>query len=113
MAAPAVSVVIPFYRARYLREALQSVQAQTFTDYEIIVVDDGSPDQAEVERCLLDGGARIRYLRQENQGPAAARNTALRAARGRFVAFLDSDDTWEPTYLQEQVDGLTRDKAST
>ncbi len=110
MATPTVSVVIPFYRARYLREALESVQAQTFSDYEIVVVDDGSPDREEVDRLDLGEDPRIRYFRQENQGPAAARNTALRAARGQLVAFLDSDDTWEPTYLQEQVDGLTRDQ---
>ena len=110
MSAPTVSVVIPFYGARYLREALESVRAQTFADYEIIVVDDGSPDRAEVNRLGLAEETRIRYLRQENQGPAAARNTALRAARGQFIAFLDSDDTWEPTYLQEQLDGLTRER---
>lgn len=109
MTTPTVSVVIPFYRARYLRHALESVRAQTFSDYEIVVVDDGSPDREEVDRLGLTENARIQYLRQENEGPAAARNTALRAARGQFVAFLDSDDTWEPTYLQEQIDGLTRD----
>lgn len=110
MAAPIVSVVIPFYRAGFLRHALESVRAQTFTDYELIVVDDGSPDREEVERLNLHEDTRIRYVRQENQGPAAARNTALRVARGQFVAFLDSDDTWEPTYIQEQVAGLTRDR---
>jgi glycosyltransferase involved in cell wall biosynthesis len=109
MTAPTVSVVIPFYRARYLSEALESVRAQTFTDYELVVVDDGSPDRKEVDRLGLAEDARIRYLRQGNQGPAAARNTALRAARGQLIAFLDSDDTWESTYLQEQIDGLTRD----
>ena len=109
MATPIVSVVIPFFRAHYLSDAIQSVRAQTFTDYELVVVDDGSPDRKEVEGLGLPEDARIRYLRQENQGPAAARNTALQAARGEFVAFLDSDDTWEPTYLQEQLDGLARD----
>jgi teichuronic acid biosynthesis glycosyltransferase TuaG len=109
MATPIVSVVIPFYWAHYLSDAIQSVRAQTFTDYELVVVDDGSPDREEVAHLRLDVDARIRYLRQENQGPAAARNTALQAARGEFVAFLDSDDTWEPTYLQEQIDGLARD----
>ena len=109
MATPTVSVVIPFYRAHYLSDAIQSVRAQTFSDYELVVVDDGSPDRKEVDRLGLPEDARIRYLRQENRGPAAARNAALQAARGEFVAFLDSDDTWEPTYLQEQIDGLTRD----
>jgi GT2 family glycosyltransferase len=107
MAAPIVSVIIPFYRARYLSEALESVRAQTLTDYEIVVVDDGSPDRADVDGWLLDD-THIRHLRQENQGPAAARNTALRVSRGEFVAFLDSDDTWEPTYLEEQIAGLSR-----
>jgi glycosyltransferase involved in cell wall biosynthesis len=108
VATPTVSVVIPVYRARYLHAALESVRAQTFIDYEIILIDDGSPDRAEVDACLAGEGARIRYLRQENQGPAAARNTGLRSARGRFVAFLDSDDTWEPTYLETQLAALTR-----
>ncbi|HKW94477.1 MAG TPA: glycosyltransferase family A protein [Methylomirabilota bacterium] len=105
-----MSVVIPFYRARHLRDAIESVRAQTFTDYELVIVDDGSPDREEVNRLGLSQDALIRYMRQEKQGPAAARNTALRAARGQFIAFLDSDDTWEPTYLQEQIDGLTRDR---
>jgi len=108
VAAPTVSVVIPVYRARYLRAALESVQAQTFTDYEIIVVDDGSPDRAELDACIAAAGPPVRCLRQENQGPAPARNSALRAARGRFVAFLDSDDTWESTYLETQLVDLTQ-----
>lgn len=110
MATPAVSVVIPFYRARYLRAAIESARAQTFADYEIILVDDGSPDRAEVEACLVADGARIRCLRQENQGPAAARNVGIRAARGVFVAFLDSDDTWEPAYLEEQLRAITKNQ---
>jgi glycosyltransferase involved in cell wall biosynthesis len=100
---PTVSVVIPFYRAQYLRDAVESVQKQTCEDYEIIVIDDGSPDRADVERWLRSDRDRFQYLRQENKGPAAARNTGIRAAQGRFVAFLDSDDTWEPTYLEEQL----------
>lgn len=110
MTTPTVSVVIPFYRSRYLRAAVESVQAQTFDDYEIIVVDDGSPDRPEVEGWLRADRGRLQYVSQENQGPAAARNAGIRAARGRFVAFLDSDDTWEPTYLEEQLAALTRDR---
>ena len=106
---PTVSVVIPFYRAKYLRDAIESVQKQTFEDYEIIVVDDGSPDRAEVEGWLGSDRGYLQYLQQEKQGPAAARNTGIRAARGRFVAFLDSDDTWEPTYLEEQLAAIARD----
>ena len=106
---PAVSVVIPVYLSRYLRAAIDSVLAQTFGDFEIIVVDDGSPDPLEVEGWPAVDRDQLHYLRQENQGPAAARNTGIRAARGRFVAFLDADDTWEPTYLEEQIATLTRD----
>jgi GT2 family glycosyltransferase len=98
-----VSVVIPVYVSRFLRDAIDSVLAQTFDDYEIIVVDDGSPDPPEMDGWPAAHRARLHYLRQENQGPAAARNAGIRAARGRFLAFLDADDAWEPTYLEEQV----------
>lgn len=106
---PAVSVVIPVYVSRYLQAAIDSVLAQTFADYEIIVVDDGSPDPPAIEQSQATLRERLHYLRQENQGPAAARNAGIRAARGRFVAFLDADDTWQPTYLEEQVTALGRD----
>ena len=104
---PTVSVVIPVYRARHLRAAIESVRAQTFNDYDIIVVDDGSPDRPELERWLAGERDGLQYLKQENQGPSAARNAGVHAARGTFVAFLDADDTWEPTYLEEQVRALT------
>ena len=85
-----VSVVIPCYKqAHFLGEAIDSVLAQTHPHYEIIVVDDGSPDGiAEVARRYPD----VRYIRQENQGVAAARNTGLRHSRGTYVVFLDADD---------------------
>ncbi len=105
---PTVSVIIPVYRARFLRAALESVEAQTFRDYEVIVVDDGSPDRSEIESWALPGREGFRYLTQENRGPSAARNTGIRAARGVFVAFLDADDTWEPTFLEEQIGAITR-----
>jgi glycosyltransferase involved in cell wall biosynthesis len=102
--APTVSVIIPAYNvARYIGEALDSVFAQTFEDFEVIVVNDGSPDTDELERALAPYRERIRYIEQENRGAAHARNTALRAARGRFVAFLDADDLWLPNYLTEQL----------
>lgn len=101
---PAVSVVIPTYnRARLLRRAIQSVLAQTFTDFEILIVDDGSTDDTP---AVVEGfdDARIRYLPQpENAGVSAARNRGLREARGAFIAFLDSDDTWYPHKLALQV----------
>jgi len=100
---PLVSVVIPVYRGRYLREAIDSVRAQTFRDYEIIVVDDGSPDWDNLEAWLGTYRGELQCLRQPNRGPSAARNAGVRVARGTFVAFLDADDRWDPTYLEAQV----------
>jgi glycosyltransferase involved in cell wall biosynthesis len=101
---PRVSVVIPAYKAaRYITEALESVFGQKFVDYEVIVVNDGSPDTAELERVLAPYRARIVYLKQDNRGAAAARNAGLRAARGELAAFLDADDAWLPEYLDRQV----------
>jgi glycosyltransferase involved in cell wall biosynthesis len=101
---PDVSIIIPAYQcARYLGMTLDSVYAQTFTNYEVIVVNDGSPDTREIERCLASRGGRVIYLKQKNRGPSAARNAGLLVARGRFVAFLDADDYWEPNHLAEQL----------
>ncbi len=99
---PAVSVIIPTWnRAASLREAVGSVASQDFTDREIIVVDDGSTDDTpSVARALGDA---IRYVRQENRGPGAARNHGIRLARGRYIAFLDSDDLFLPGKLAAQV----------
>lgn len=105
-----VSVVIPVYNsAEYITEALDSVMAQTFLDYEIIVVNDGSSDTKELETALAPYMRLICYIKQENKGPSAARNTAIRAARGEYVAFLDSDDRWLPTHLDTQVRLLQND----
>ena len=95
------TVVIPTYqRAELVRQAVQSVLAQTCQDFEIVVVDDGSPEPIRLR--LPD--ARLRVLRHEtNRGPAAARNTGIRAARGELVAFLDSDDLWLPEKLARQA----------
>jgi len=104
---PAVSVVIPTYKhCDFVRTTLDSVFAQTFTDYEIIVVNDGSPDNtAEALRPLAEAG-RIRYIAQENQGQGAARNRGLAEAQGEFIAFLDDDDLWPPDKLEWQVAAL-------
>ncbi len=103
---PTVSVIIPTYnRCAYSQEAIDSVLAQTYTDYEIIVVDDGSTDDTgEVLRQRY--GDRIRYAWQENGGQALARNHGVALARGELLAFLDSDDRYLPTYLAEQVKAL-------
>lgn len=103
-AVPAVSILMPAYQVtRYIGEALDSVLAQTYRDFEVIVVNDGCPDTANLERVLEPYQRHIRYLKQENRGLAGARNTALRAARAPIIGLLDSDDLWEPNYLEVQV----------
>ena len=109
---PTVSVIIPAYNAaKFIGEALDSVFTQTFTSHEVIVVNDGSHDTDELERELKRYPEALRYIKQENQGAAAARNTGLRAAAGEFVAFLDADDTWLPDFLEKQMEFLKRSKA--
>ncbi len=101
-AVPEVSVIIPTYnRLPFLREAVASVLNQTHRDFELILVDDGSTDgTAEYAQGLP---APVVYLYQENAGPSAARNRGIRAARGAFLTFLDSDDLWQPRKLATQV----------
>ncbi len=97
---PLVSVIIPTYMAStFISGTLDSVLAQTFTSYEILLVNDGSPDTAELETVLQPYLDRIVYIKQENRGQAGARNTGLQNARGEFVCFLDNDDQWEPDFL--------------
>src|SRR5579883_3152754 len=97
--APAISIVIPCYKVtNYIREALESVRAQTFRDFETIVVNDGCPDSANLERVLEAYRDEIVYIRQENRGLAAARNAAIRVARAPLIALLDGDDAWDPDY---------------
>jgi len=107
-ATPLVSVVIPTWnRAVYLPDAVASVCRQTFADWELIVVDDGSSDGTPAYLAGLDD-PRLRVLREPHRGnPNAVRNVALGAARGRYVAFLDSDDWWEPEKLARQLAALT------
>ena len=100
MPAPKISVIMPTYnRARYLGEAIRSVLGQTWSDLELLVVDDGSTDGT---RALVEaiGDERVRYLPQSHRGIGAAMNTGLRAARGEYVARLDSDDVWLPDMLE-------------
>jgi len=105
--APKVSIITPAYNiAEFVAETLDSVFAQTFKDYEIIVINDGSPDTAEFERVLEPFYDKIIYLKQENAGAGAARNAAIRHARGELLAFLDGDDVWLPEFLESQVEFL-------
>ncbi len=106
---PTVSVIIPCYnQARYLPSSVGSVIAQTCHDWEVIVVDDGSTDDTR-RVALAFENPKIRYLYQPNQGLSAARNTAIREARGEYLSFLDSDDELEPAFLQVCVEALTSD----
>jgi glycosyltransferase involved in cell wall biosynthesis len=102
---PAVSVIMPAYNAaRYLHTAVESVLRQTYRDFELLIIDDGSSDAtlAAAQRFAAED-ARILVLSQPNAGPGPARTTGFRAASGQFFAFLDSDDEWDETFLAEQM----------
>jgi glycosyltransferase involved in cell wall biosynthesis len=99
---PRVSVIIPTFNCRrFLGQAIESVFAQSYTDYEIIVADDGSTDDTREIEARYEG--KITYLYQSNRGPSSARNLALSKASGEFIAYLDADDMWYPQKLETQV----------
>jgi glycosyltransferase involved in cell wall biosynthesis len=99
---PHVTVIIPAYNAgRTITAALESVFAQTYRDFNVIVVDDGSTDDTAQRVC--EWGERVAYLHQVNAGPASARNNAVRRSSSPLVAFLDADDVWLPRKLERQV----------
>ena len=102
-AAPLVSVVMPSYnQADYIAEAIASVQAQTFGDWELIVIDDGSRDNTgQVVAGIHE--PRLRYVYQDNQERSRSRNNGIRLARGQYIAFLDADDLWLPEFLEKQL----------
>lgn len=98
------SVIMPLYnKAPYVAKAIQSVLSQTFTDYELVIVDDGSKDNsADSAENVIEGYANCRLIRQENTGVSMARNNGVAAAsHGDYLCFLDADDWWEPTFLEE------------
>ena len=99
---PKISAIIPTYNnAEFLQEAIESVLAQTYKDIEIIVVDDGSTDNTE--DVVKNYAGKLTYIRQENAGPAKARNTGILQAKGEYIAFLDADDSWLPNKTEEQL----------
>jgi glycosyltransferase involved in cell wall biosynthesis len=104
LAGPKVSVIIPTYRHRdFIRDTLDSVFNQTMTDYEVIVVNDGSPDDTGALLAPLVEAGRIQYVEQANQGQSRARNVGLERSAGEYIAFLDDDDTWPTDKLEWQV----------
>ena len=108
MSNPLVTVIIPVWNsAAFIEETVKSVLGQTFRAYELIIVNDGSPDTVELEAALLPYRHSLKYLRERHKGAAAARNVALHVATGTYVAFLDADDSWLPTYLDLQIAFLT------
>jgi glycosyltransferase involved in cell wall biosynthesis len=108
---PAVSVIMPSFNAgATIEAAVRSVQGQTFTDLEIIIVDDGSTDNSSaVLRNLATGDRRIRVVYRNNAGPSAARNFGFEMARGRYLALLDADDLWSCNHLERHVGALQAD----
>lgn len=97
------SVIIPLYnKAPYVTKAIGSVLAQTFTDYELIIIDDGSKDDSfDVARKAIEGHGHCRICKQENSGVSVARNNGVAISRGDYLCFLDADDWWEPDFLME------------
>lgn len=97
-------MIIPAYNtAAFIAETLASVFAQSFRDFEVIVINDGSPDAEALESAIRPYRDRIIYLRQSNRGPSAARNLGIRASQAEYIAFLDGDDIWLPGYLDAQI----------
>src|SRR5579875_475960 len=103
-----ISVVVPLYnKAAYIGRCLDSILAQSFKDFEVIVVNDGSSDGGEARaQEFAARDSRVRLITQANAGPGAARNFGARVAASPLVAFLDADDAWEPDYLRESVSAM-------
>jgi glycosyltransferase involved in cell wall biosynthesis len=104
MTGPLVSVVIPAYKSAYIRESIESVFRQTYSNLEILVIDDGSPHGIDMVLADWIKQGRIRYFRQANKKMGAAKNYGVREARGDLIAFIDDDDTWRPEKVALQVE---------
>lgn len=100
-----VSIITPLYNAeRYVAQTIESVLAQTYPHWEMIIINDGSRDGSErIAQCYAERDARIHVFSQPNGGSAAARNNGIRRAVGRYIALLDADDMWEPYFLESQI----------
>lgn len=104
-----VSIIVPIYNVgNFISECIQSIQKQTFTQWEAILIDDGSKDcSVDVVKSLLPQDDRLRLISQANGGVSKARNTGILNAQGRYLAFLDGDDMWEPTFLEDLLDAIS------
>jgi len=103
------SVIIPLYnKAPYVAKAIGSVLTQTFTDFELAIVDDGSKDNsAQIAERAIEGCDNCRLIRQENAGVSMARNNGVSLSQGEYLCFLDADDWWAPTFLEEMSKLIT------
>ncbi len=111
MDTPLVSVIVPCYNGeKFIKEAIESALAQTYSDLEVIVVDDGSIDTSRTIIASFKD-PRVRYHYKKNEGVSAARNLGIRLSRGAYIAFLDADDLWLPAKLSQQVREIERDSA--
>ncbi len=109
-----VSIIVPVYKAEgFIRETIKQVQAQSYTDLELILVVDGSPDNsAKIIEAEAKKDPRIKpIIKTENEGAAAARNTGIDAAKGRYIAFLDADDVWYPEKLKKELEFMKKKQA--
>lgn len=107
MTEPLVSVVIPFYSGRtWLIEALESVVNQTYTDIEILVINDGSVE--DISDIVMKYNKKVEFIRKENGGPASARNMGIEKSNGKYIAFLDSDDIWLEKKLEKQIASMEK-----
>jgi len=106
---PLVSVIIPTYNsAKFISGSVSSVTNQTYSNIEILIIDDGSTDNTEAVVQALSGP--IRYIKQINSGPSSARNRGIAQSKGKYIAFLDVDDEWEPSKIESQVIFFENDK---
>ncbi len=112
MASPIISVIVPVYKTeKYLSQCIESILAQSFTDFELLLIDDGSPDRCgEICEEYAKRDPRIRVFHQRNAGVSKARNYGLENAMGRYIAFVDSDDYVLPDYLRDLYNSLSDDK---
>lgn len=110
---PQVSIITPCYNAsRFISQTIDSVLSQTFTDWEMIIVDDGSKDDSsDIVEKYVKKDSRIRLIQQPNGGSANARNHGIREATGRYIALLDADDLWLPQFLEKQIEFMKEKKA--